>query len=128
MKKLLQGTGVAGAALAVLVPFAKCPICAAAAAGVLGSLGIAGLGLNPWFVPALIGVLVIGLWGFFQSARAYGKWFPFALAMAGSAGILAGRVFESSMVLWVGGSLLALALFLDVLSKQKMNAGTMRSR
>lgn len=119
MKNLFQGTSIAGAVLAALVPFAKCPVCAAAAAGVLGSLGIAGLGLNPWFVPVLGLFLALGLWGFVQSARAHGSWLPLSVATMGSAGVLVSRLLEQPSFLWLGGLALLGAFCLDLRAKRR---------
>lgn len=95
-------------------------MCAAAAGGVLTSLGIATIGIEPWFVPVVAILLVIGLWGFWQSARAHGKWRWFLLAIAGAAMTLGGRLLELAPVLWIGTILLVIAYTLDLRDKRKV--------
>jgi len=61
---------------------------------VLTSLGVATIGIEPWFVPVLAILLLIGLWGFFQTSQQHGKWQWFCLAAAASAMVLGGRLAE----------------------------------
>lgn len=116
---MLKSVGIFSTGLATVVPIAKCPVCAAAATGVFGTLGIATIGIEPWFVPAVVVLLLIGLWGFWQSARMHGQWLWFVLSMAGSGLIISGRLAELSYLLWSGTALLLAAYLLDMRAKRR---------
>lgn len=84
----------------------------------LTSFGIATIGIEPWFVPVVAVLLVIGLWGFWRSARAHGKWLWFLLAIAGAGMTLGGRLLEVSPLLWIGTIMLVIAYTLDLRAKR----------
>jgi hypothetical protein len=126
MKNIVKAMGLFSGSLAAAVPLAKCPICAAAAAGVFGSLGIATLGFEPWFLPLLSVLLIIGLWGFFQTARHHGKWQWFLLAVLGSALVVGGRISELAYLLWSGTIVLIAAYVFDLRAKRQANGDSER--
>lgn len=119
---MLKSVGIFSTGLATVVPIAKCPVCAAAATGVFGTLGIATIGIEPWFVPVVAVLLLIGLWGFWQSARVHGKWPWFLLAVVGSALVLGGRLAGSQYFLWPGTLALFAAYVLDVVAKRRVRS------
>jgi hypothetical protein len=95
-------------------------VCAAAAGGVLTSFGIATIGIEPWFVPVLVILLLVGLWGFWQSARNHRKIWPFVIAAISSSAVVAGRLFEIPLVLWGAAAGISVAYAFDWRLK-KMN-------
>lgn len=85
----------------------------------LTSLGVATIGIEPWFVPVLAILLLIGLWGFFQTSQQHGKWQWFCLAAAASAMVLGGRLAELPFLVWSGGFVLVVVYLFDLGAKQK---------
>lgn len=85
----------------------------------LTSFGIATIGIEPWFVPAVAVLLLIGLWGFWQSARTHRQMWPFWIAIVSSGAVLAGRMLEIPGVLWAASAALLAAYVSDWLIKKK---------
>lgn len=94
-------------------------MCAAAAGSVLTSLGIATIGIEPWFLPVVAMLLLIGLWGFWQSARVHGKIWPFFIAIVSSGAVIAGRMFELPIISWGATAALSAAYASDWLIKNR---------
>lgn len=94
-------------------------MCAAAAGGVLASFGIATIGIEPWFVPVVAVLLLIGLWGFWQSSRVHGTIWPFLIAIVSSGAVVAGRMLEMPIILWGATAALSAAYVSDWLIKNK---------
>jgi hypothetical protein len=93
-------------------------VCAAAAGGVLTSFGVATIGIEPWFVPVVAVLLLIGLWGFWQSAQMHRKIWPFLIAIVSSGAVVTGRMFEIPVVLWGATAALSAAYISDWLIKK----------
>lgn len=85
----------------------------------LASFGIATIGIEPWFIPILVVFLLIGLWGFWQSARAHGTIWPFVVAIVSSGAVVAGRLLEFPVVMWGGTAALMAAYVSDWIIKKK---------
>lgn len=85
----------------------------------LTSLGVATIGIEPWFVPVLAILLLIGLWGFFQTSRQHGKWQWFCLAAVASAMVLGGRLVELPLLVWSGTFGLVVVFLVDLGAKRK---------
>lgn len=113
MKAFLKSAGLFSSTLAALVPIAKCPVCAAAAGGVLTSFGIAAIGIEPWFMPVVAVLLIIGLWGFWQSKKVHGRIWPFIGAIISSVTVIVGRLLEMPVILWGGTGALAAVYLCD---------------
>lgn len=86
----------------------------------LTSLEIATIGIEPWFVPVVAVLLLIGLWGFWQSSRVHGMIWPFVVATISSATVVAARFAEMPLVLWGATAALSLAYVSDWLIKKKI--------
>ncbi len=94
-------------------------MCAAAAGGVLASFGIATIGIEPWFVLVVAVLLLIGLWGFWQSSRVHGTVWPLLIAIVSSGAVVAGRMLEMPIILWGATAALSAAYVSDWLIKNK---------
>jgi hypothetical protein len=95
-------------------------MCAAAAGSVLTSFGIATIGIEPWFIPAVALLLLIGLWGFWQSSRTHGQIWPFIVATISSGAVVVGRLLGIPVLLWVATIALAIAYICDWLIKKRI--------
>lgn len=73
-------------------------------------------------MPALAILLLIGLWGFFQTSRQHGKWQWFYLAAAASALVLGGRLVELPFLVWSGAFTLLVVYLFDLSAKRKFFA------
>jgi len=80
---------------------------------------VATIGIEPWFVPVLAILLLIGLWGFFQTSQQHGKWQWFCLAAAASTMVLGGRLAELPFLVWSGGFVLVVVYLFDLGAKRK---------
>lgn len=106
--------GPAGGMLAVLAPKGVCPICLAMTSSVLSSLGLTFLANDALMRWLLAGLLGIALLAFSAAARHHERWGLFALAFAGAIAVYGGWMFTSTIALYGGSVLLAIASALNL--------------
>lgn len=96
---------VPGAALAFL-PSATCPACIAAYAGVLSAAGLGFVFDARYQTPLISLFLAIGIASIGWSTRSHGRLGPLLITLAGSAGVVAGRLLWSLPALLHAGAVL----------------------
>ena len=113
-------TGIGGA-LAFLAPVGRCPVCLSTTAGVAGSASLGMLSSEPWFLPAVVLFLLVGLGGTIASARAHHRWGAVWAAATGAGLLVGGRLLTLGILPWAGTGLLTAALLLDLYWKRKLS-------
>lgn len=108
------------AALLSLVPTATCPLCLSAYAGVLSAVGLGFLLTDRVLAPLIVVFLLAGLASVAWSMRTHRHAGPFVATLAGSVGVVAGRlVWDVPLVLYTGVMLLLVASLWNVAIKRR---------
>jgi hypothetical protein len=93
--------------LVALLPSVTCPLCLPAWAGVLSSLGLGFVMSERVLAPVIALLLTVGCASVAWSARCHRRVAPLALALVGSAAVVAGRlVWSIPVVTYAGAALL----------------------
>ena len=92
----------------ILLP--KCPMCFAAFAAAFSSLGFGKITYVPWLLPAMVGLLVVGIAALWWRGRKGHGYAAFFLSLAGAVLLFLGKfTFSSDPLLYAGMVLIVLA-------------------
>ncbi len=109
----LRGLAVLPGVVFALLPVAHCPACLGAYFAVLSALGLGFLMTERVLAPLIAGFLVFGLVSVAWSTWSHRRLGPLVVTLAGSAGVVAGRlVWDIPAALYISvGLLMAAALW-----------------